>query len=71
MLSLSNSSFQTATAASHGISQSSVSRCIAAVSDSLYMHAKEFITFPNQEEQLEIQQSFLEKEWIFFSTSMH
>ena len=25
------------------------------------MHAKEFITFPNQEEQLEIQQSFLEK----------
>ena len=54
-------SFQTVTATSHRISQSSVSRCIAAVSDSLYIHAKEFVTLPNQEEQLEIQQSFLEK----------
>ena len=59
---LATGSFQTVIASSHGISQPSVSRCIAAVSDSLCLHAKEFITFPNQQEQLEIQQSFLEKD---------
>ena len=36
---LATGSFQTVTAIAHGISQSSVSRCIAAVSDSLCMHA--------------------------------
>ena len=58
---LATGSSQTVTATSHGIYRSSVSRCIAVISDSLCMHAKEFITSPNQEEQLEIQQSFLEK----------
>ena len=39
-----------------------MSRCIAAVADALCLHAKEYIVFPNQEDQLTIQQSFQEKD---------
>ena len=59
---LATGSFQTVVGTSHGISQPSVSRCIATVSDALCLHAKEFIVFPNQQEQVTIQQSFQEKD---------
>ena len=59
---LATGSFQNVIASSHGISQPSVSRCIAAVTDALCLHAKEYIVFPNQEDQLTIQRSFQEKD---------
>ena len=59
---LATGSFQNVIASSHGISQPSVSRCIAAVTDALCLHAKEFIVFPKQEDQLTIQRSFQEKD---------
>ena len=58
---LATGSFQTVIATSHGVSQSSVSRCIAAVTDALCSIAKDYIKFPNLHEQSQVQQSFLEK----------
>ena len=58
---LATGSFQTVIAISKIISQSSVSRYIAAALDSLCMHAKGFITFPKQGVQLEIEQLFQAK----------
>ena len=46
----------------HGISQPSVSRCIGVVSDALSSFAKEYITFPNQQLQTQVQQSLLDKD---------
>ena len=46
---------------SHGVSQYSVSRFIAAVTDALCSIAKDYIKFPNLHEQSQVQQSFLEK----------
>ena len=58
---LETGSFQTVIATSHGVSQPSVSRCIAAVTDGLCSIAKDNIKFPNLHEQSQLQQSFLEK----------
>ena len=55
-------SFQTVVSTAHGISQPSVSRCIGVVSDALSSFAKEYITFPNQKLQTQVQQSFLDKD---------
>ena len=54
-------SFQTVVSTAHGISQPSVSRCIGVVSDALSPFAKEYITFPNQQLQTQVQPSFLDK----------
>ena len=58
---LATGSFQTVIATSHGVSQPSVSRCIAAVTDGLCSIAKDYIKCPNLHEQSQLQQSFLEK----------
>ena len=58
---LATGSFQTVVASSHGISQSSVSRCIRTVTDALWYYATEYIEFPNQAEQLINQQRFYER----------
>ena len=42
-------------------SQSSVSRCIAAVTDALCSIGKDYIKFPDLNEQSQVQQSFFEK----------
>ena len=46
---------------SHDVSQPSVSRCIAAVTNGLCSIAKDYIKFPNLHEQPQLQQSFLDK----------
>ena len=53
--------FQTVVASSHGISQCSVSRSIATVTDVLCDCAKDFICFPNVDGQKRIQLRFQEK----------
>ena len=53
--------FQTVIATAHGISQPSVSRCIAAVTDALSRVAKDYIQFPNQMKQAQQQEAFLQK----------
>ena len=57
---LATGSFQTVVATSHGISQPSVSRCICTVTDALCFFAKDFIVFPNEVNQLQIQAKFFE-----------
>ena len=57
---LATGSFQTVVATSHGISQPSVSRCIRTVTYALCFFARDYIVFPNQIEQLRIQQKFLD-----------
>ena len=54
-------SFQTVIASSHGISQPSVSRCIAVVTDALCSIAKDYIKSLNLHKQSQVQQSFLEQ----------
>ena len=58
---LATGTFQTVIATSHGISQPSVSRCIAAVTDGLSKVAKDYIEFPNQTKQIQQQEAFLQK----------
>ena len=59
---LATSTFQTVVASTHGISQSSVSRSIATVTDVLCDYAKDFICFPNvdgqKRNQLRIQEKY-------------
>ena len=57
---LATGSFQTVVATSHGIFQPSVSRCIRTVTDALCFFARDYIVFPNQIEQIRIQQKFLD-----------
>ena len=54
-------SFQTVIATTHGISQPSMLRCVAAASDDLCSFAKDYINFPTQQKQIQVQQAFLEK----------
>ena len=48
---LSTGTFQTVVGSCHGISECSVSRCIATVTDALCACAKDFIYFPSVEGQ--------------------
>ena len=58
---LATGTFQTVVASCHGISQCSVSRCIATITDALCARAKDFIYFPNVDGQKRNQLLFQEK----------
>ena len=53
--------FETVIATAHGVSQPSVFRCIAAVTDALSKVVKDYIQFPNQTKQIQQQEAFLQK----------
>ena len=57
---LATGTFQTVVASGHGISQTSVSRCVTAVCDGLSFIASRYIQFPNVCRQRVFQESFLQ-----------
>ena len=57
---LATGTFQTVVASAHGISQTSVSRCVTAVCDGLASIASRYIQFPSESRQRVIQESFLQ-----------
>ena len=58
---LATGTFQTVVASAHGISQTSVSRCVTAVCEALTAIAPTYIQFPNKSRQKVIQKLFLKK----------
>ena len=58
---LATGTFQTVVASAHGVSQTSVSRCVTAVCDALASIAHIYIQFPNETRQKIIQESFFQQ----------
>ena len=58
---LATGTFQTVVASAHGISQTSVSRCVTAVCEALAAIAPAYIKFPNTSRQKVTQKIFLKK----------
>ena len=58
---LATGTFQTVIASAHGISQTSVSRCVTAVTRALTSIVAAYINFPNTTQQRVIQEYFLKK----------
>ena len=57
---LATGTFQTVVASAHGISQTSVSRCVTAVCEGLASFVSEYIRFPSESRLRVIQEYFLQ-----------